>query len=654
MTYNPVDILLKQVDDHNQLVNIHPYYAFECWDLDKPRELWQIELAKLDGVDLESPEFVRLYGTAPHLFQSGAMYTDKRISLTIAGNQTGKTICELHRDIATATGEFPYSMRYDKGVDTGIPRFVTIRNIRRFGRRDAVTGEIIDYDSSKIGEWERGSREWNCGNIIGTGKMNQSMIAPDGARYWIGTTRRSYVEMWLPSLNILAPENCIIPPHFIDKRRGNKGYSAVNQQIHFNRGIDFSFITYESGAVKFEAKRVHRIALDEEPPNREIFAAALKHCDTISIMTTPYKGITWLKEIIDKDLPGKVIWHCTQYDSPYQLREEVDADREVSLPHERAARVWGIPVAQVESKPYFDTTKISLWMQKIQAKYKMARFATSQRYGTVVPDHNSYLPALTEVDVQMLPANEDDKQYVWRVYEEVKPDEAYALIADPAEGDEIPDDAGDSAAAIVVKKAELLTALEQKQGVKKWPKPVAIIRSTLLCEQFADMCLVVARYYNNATLSPESHRRGSWNAIFYAKTKTWPYWYYHETEKWSTRKRRSTPGFDTNAGTRDLIFKKVQDWENSFDKDEEPNFYDDMLFEEMASCIINKKGRADHATNKRLDLTVCWGIALYVLAESPEQFLCNAKPVEKKETWLDGIRAKHREERDPYEGLTFR
>lgn len=230
MKYDPIDILIKQVDDHNQNVEFHPYTMFEAWDCNE-RPQWQIDLAKKDGVDLLATEHLKIYGATPHKFQSGIVYSEALLNLTIAGSQTGKSHAELIRDVATATGEFPYSMRYDKGVDTGIPRTVNADNIRRFGRIDAVTGSVLDGDVKKLADWIRGDREWNCGNIIGTGKMPERMIAPDGAKYWIGTTRRAYIEMWLPSLNIHAKENCIIPPHFIDVGRGNKGYSAINQKI---------------------------------------------------------------------------------------------------------------------------------------------------------------------------------------------------------------------------------------------------------------------------------------------------------------------------------------------------------------------------------------------------------------------------------------
>lgn len=652
-----IDTLLNTIDNHKDLVgDVSNFTAFEPWDLPE-RPSWQYDLAIEDGVDLRSVEHTKLFGTTPNLFQSGIVFSDKKLSLTIAASQVGKSFPELMRLICSASGEFPYSMRYPRGVDTKVPRVISVENVRRFGRRDSVTGKIIDYDETKIAEYLRGNREWNCGTIIGVGKFPDKLVAPDGAKFWIGTTRRAYIEMWLPKLNIENKENCIIPAHMVDTNRGNKGYSAINQMVHLKRGIDISFITYESGPIKFEARRVFRIALDEEPPNREIFAAAMSHCESMSIITTPYRGVTWLKEIIDKPLESKDIWHCTQYDSPYQVKSSVDAERASYLPHQRAARCWGVPVVQNEDRPFFHPLKINLWMQRHKPRYQLTRFSATQRYGSIKPDYESSLACLMDVPIKAEKTDKEDSQYAWRMYEDVKKGEAYALIADPAEGDEIPEDAGDAAAAIVVRLPKTKTRKDEfGNEIVNWPQPVALIRSTLLCEQFAEMCLYVARYYNNATLAPESYRRAAWNALFYGKTKTYPYWFYHDTERWSTRKRRGTPGFDTNAKTRDLIFKKVQDWEDSFTEDEPPNFFDDMLLEEMAGCILNKKGRPDHVTRGKLDLTVCWGIALYIASEYPEQFKDNSvvSDEEEEETFLGKIRGMQKPKDEFYEWQQFR
>lgn len=646
------DILVKTIDSHKEQSTTSRFYDYEPWDLAE-RPQWQVDLAKEDGVDLLADEHIKLFGSTPGLFQTGIILSEKKLTMTIAASQTGKSYPELMRLIMAASGEVPYSFRYERGVDTGIPRAVNVENIRRWGRRDAATGKVIDYDETKIKEYLAGGREWGCGTIIGAGKFPDHMVAPDGAKFWIGTTRRAYIEMWLPKLNIENKESCIIPAHMVDTRRGNKGYSAINQMIHLKRGVDVSFITYESGPIKFEARRVFRIALDEEPPNREIFAAAMSHCETMSIITTPYRGVTWLKDILENKLESKEIFHCTQYDSPYQVKSSVDAERASYLPHQRAARCWGVPVVQNEDRPFFHPLKINLWMQRFKPRYDLMRFSPATRYHTIKRDLEGGMVSLMDVDVIAEPAESEDQQYTWRVYERVEKGAAYALVADPAEGDEIPEDAGDSAAAIVIRLPKT-----RPDGTKEeWPQPVAVIRSTLLCEQFADVCMHVARYYNNATLAPESYRRAAWNAIFYQKTKDYPYWYYHETERWSNRKRRGTPGFDTNAKTRDVIFKKVQEWEDSFTEDHPPNFIDHMLLEEMAGCILNKKGRPDHVTRGKLDLTVCWGIGLYIMTETPGVFKDNSKDDEQdeEETFLGRIRRAQEPETDGfYEWARFR
>lgn len=548
---------------------------------------------------------------------------------------THNSRARIQKIFARITGEYPYAMRFDKGVDTGIPRKIDKWNIKRFGRIDAVTKQVIDFDDIKgLAEYKQGCKEWNCGTIIGSGKFDNSLIAPEGAKCWIGTTQKAFTEMWKPSL-WLEDKRCLIPPHFIDKKRGNYGYHSQDRLIYATRGVTISVITYETGAVGFEAANLFSVDFDEEPTKHEIFSASMTRCESVSVSTTPYLGITWLKGVMEyepesKDPNYKRVYHCTQFDSPYRDEKKVLDDMGIHPEHEVPARVFGIPIAKAGGQPIFHPKKINLWMQRFRPKYELVKFSTKQRYGSVVPDADSILPSLMEVDVIAEKSDKDDQQFVWRMYEEVKKDEAYALIADPSEGDEIPENAGDAAGAIILRKPK---------KKDEWPQPVAIIRSTLLCEQFAEMTLHAARYYNNATLAPESYRRAAWNALYYSKTKKWPYWYYHETEKWSTRRRRSTPGFDTNAATRDLIFKKVQDWEDAFDENTQPNFVDDLLLIEMAGCIRGKKGRPDHITAGKLDLTVCFGIGLYILANYPEQFKCNTHaPIEEEESFLDRFR----------------
>ena len=122
---------------------------FEPFDA-APRAPWLMDLAKKYEVELDP-------AGAP--FQIGLLFDCTRTpgyTLTNAGSQTGKSRAHLIETIIMTTGRVPVSMRYDKGVDTGVPRKVTPENIERFG---------LLPDGS-------------CGNIIGVGKYPLEKIPP--------------------------------------------------------------------------------------------------------------------------------------------------------------------------------------------------------------------------------------------------------------------------------------------------------------------------------------------------------------------------------------------------------------------------------------------------------------------------------------------
>ena len=649
---NVFDILIKHVDESGANRDVSPYMAFEPWDREKGLTQEQVDLAREDGVDFNSPNIRKMFGDVmqPSLFQTAILNATSRISITCAATQTGKSFPELIRLACIISGEFPYSLRYDRGVDTGIPRQVTEQNIYRFGRRDASTGEIIDHDPSAIREYRNGNREWNCGNIMGAGKFNQDLVAPEGCRIWVGTTRRAYIEMWQPKTNIYTPESCIIPRHFIDVTRGNKGYSAINDMIHWTRGITMSFITYESGATKFEAARVHRIVFDEEPPKREIFDAAVPRADSIAVITTPYNGITWLKSVIDTDVGKddyKSIFHCTSFDSPDLNHERVMQDRAFAPPHERAARIWGIPVSQSKATPVFNTLKLNIWMQNHKPEYHLGRFEASQVYDRIMPSDVSRLPSLMETDVKLSAAHEEDLRYVWRIYETPRAGVPYLLCADVAGGVELAEDAGIGRQSAKDWGAAIIMRPPDRAKGEKWPQPVAQIRSTVPDIEFARMNLLAARHYNNAVLAPEGARMSGANAAYINEIKDWPWWYMHNTQMWSMKKAQTKKGFDTNPTTREALFSLIRDWEESFDAENRPNYFDECLLKELAEAIYNQKGRPDHPKGGKNDLTIAFGIGLYVFKNHPEQVTCNSYDSH-EETWLDRLVRRPEADRDDF------
>lgn len=653
---NAIDILLKTVDERAENASISPFFMYEPWDRDTGLTEEHLEMAREDGVDFKAQEIIDLYGdvTKPSLFQTGIVTSTSDITLTVASSQGGKSYAELMRLGMIISGEFPYAFRYARGEDTGIPRLITRENVQRFGRRDARTGEVIDYnwwldERNKVSH-PIDHASWNCGNIIGAGKFPDGLVAPEGCKIWIGTTRKAYTEMWKPKLDVYNPENCVMPKHFIDQSKGNRGYSAINDMMHWVRGITVSFITYESGATKFEAARLHRIVFDEEPPKREIFDAALPRAETIAVITTPYRGITWLKAVIDADLgmgtTHKQIYHCTAFDSPYLDHKKVLRDRKISPPHERAARIWGIPVTQNKATPVFNSLKLNIWMQRYKAEYNLGRFIAAQVYDKIMPSTISTLPCLMDTKVSLAPDVEEDLRYVWRIYELPKKGQAYLISADVAGGVEDIDDAGFGKVSSKDWGAAIIMRHPDKSKGEKWPKPVAQIRSTLPDIEFARVCLLAARYYNNATLAPEGARMSGANAAFINEVKEWPYWYMHGTQMWSMKKAQEKKGFDTNVTTRDALFSLIRDWEETWDTDDRPNYVDELLLDELAAAIYNKKGRPDHPVGGKNDLTIAFGIGLYVFKNHPEQVRVNTVGDEDDEdgAWLDRFRKKDDEQ----------
>lgn len=658
------DILIKHVDEQRENQENTFFSHFEPWDRDVGLPQEYLELAKEDGVDFTAKNIIDTFGdvTKPSLFQTGILRSTATITATVSASQVGKSVSELIRLGCIITGEFPYALRYDKGYDTGIPRVITKENVERFGRRDARTGEIIDHkwwaDEKNKVPVRHDPLEWNCGNIIGAGKFPEGLVAPDGCRIWIGTTRKAYTEMWKPKTDIYTPESCVFPRHFVDTSKGNKGYSAINDMIHWVRGITTSFITYESGATKFEAARLHRVVFDEEPPKREIFDAALPRAETISVITTPYRGITWLKNVLDADIgigkDDKEIFHCTSFDSPYLNPERVKKLRNLSPPHERASRIWGIPVVQNKATPVFNSLKLNIWMQNHKPEYNLGVFIAGNLYDTITPSSTSTLPSLMETPVKLAPSDEEDLRYAWRIYEHPKKGEAYVVTADVAGGVEDIDDAGFGRVASKDWGAGMILRKPNKAKGEKWPQPVAQIRSTLPDIEFARVCVLACRHYNNASLAPEGARMSGANAAFINEVKDWPYWYMHGSEMWSVKKAQVKKGFDTNSSTRDALFSLIRDWEESFASDEKPNYVDDELLNELAGCIYTAKGRPDHDKGGKTDLTMAFGIGLYVLMNHPEQFKCNAVEEEEKESWLDRLRVKDRDEEEMWAWSRFR
>ena len=594
----------------------HEFYMYEPWDVEK-RDEWTLKRAIRDGVDLYSPDFVKHVGVDPHPFQAGFALSGAFMDILIAGSQVGKSRAILQDAVTALTGEIPFAMRYEKGVDTKVKRKISSANILRWGRFDSSSGKFLDHDinAPRPTSW----KEWDCGNIIGVGLYPQHKIADLGDQVWIGTFMKSMETMWWPRLT--DPKQSLIPPHLIDSSK--TAISKQERTIRLTRG-DLLVITFESGYQRFEARKVKRICLDEEPPDEKVVQAAIQHCEFLSIAMTPYNGITYMKKMIFPDTPSPElkVFHASQYDSPYQSRAEIEMKRNKMKPWDINARVWGIFAEQV-GKPYFEDQygKIHLWIQRCISRPKLVAFRPEISYDGIVSRTEGSV-GLMDVKVLVDPKPQEDRQFVWRMYEDRLPGTPYILCADPSEGAKNPDDAADFCAAVIMRAPK---------GKEKKPIIVCTIRSTIETIPFSRICSYALRYYNNALLVAET-ARAACNGIFGNELKDYPYWYKMTTVQDKTGKSREQNGFNPSSTSRPMIYSYIGDWISEFGEDDYPFIPDEDILRELCAMIVGKNGRPDHPKNGSLDSVTCLGIGCYVFRNSANQIRFNGETVDTEQS----------------------
>lgn len=633
----------------------HPFYLFEPWDVAK-RSQEQIEQALKDGVDLHSEEIVRHLGSDPHLFQSGFLTSNAPTRAILAGNQVGKSKSALVDMLIMASGEIPFAMRVDAGVDTGIKRLISPENVRRFGRFDAVNGTFID-NNGKARNSESWN-EWDCGTIKGVGKYPQAKIAPPGSMFRIGTYQRGMTDHWWPILTRDGEDNSRwMPPHFLDIRKGVRGANLKDRVVHLCRECKAVVITYESGKARFEQIKTWATILDEEPPGDEgyqIFQAVQQHVVYMTMCFTPYLGVTWSKKVVfpERKTLAVQVFHATQYDSPYQNTVEIDAHRQNMQPHDIATRVYGIPT-DVTGGPYYDRRKVSLWLQRFKFdNYKLMRFQPATEYheidDMIVAGHR--LKGLLSTQILPEETEYENETDVWRMYEEVKPGLGYVLTADPALGAENPEDAADLSAGYFWRlRTDEEIEKGKKDDINLKPVLCASIGSTLEPMEFARICGHAMHYYNNALCAAESPKRGAANAAFAAALQAWPFWYTMATLKESTNRYQTVRGFDMTGDKRNMVYEYVRDWLNEIAEDEYPQIPDEPLLRIIEAAIKGKKGRCDHTKHGKLDRLTCFAIFLYIFNNSKEQITCNywgeELDIYRKRSFFEKMREREEEQR---------
>jgi phage terminase large subunit-like protein len=638
--------LVSAVDDfEKRRYTYDPYLYFEPWDCDVPvPEV--VQKALEDGVSIADDPAIKLAGPYPRKFQTGSILSTKKMVCTQAGSRSGKSICTQVVIAAMISKQPPYAFRFEEGVDTGIPRQINKVNIIRFGRRDKLTGRVIDHDTTvdlATANTKNSSEGWDCGNITGVGVFPEELYAPDGAQIWIGTVAKSIDSFWWPSFTGSGDKR-FFPQEYIDTSKGNKGTNKALGIIHAIRGIDIFLKTYEQKHMKFESQTAWVLAYDEEPPDRQIYLSGAAHSIYQRFSFTPLNGRTWSEKLFfaclehgnAKTSRGLGLkrsdfdyYYASQYDSPYVERPKLERDRRGMEFWERRARIWG-QYSEFSGEPFFNRSRLLKWREIYSRRHHLARFQARAPYHEIGGSRVTGLPGILGVRVEPVYVTDENETDVWRIYETVQEGVGYLFTADAAEGGFDPEQVQDRSWGAVY-RPPTPDELEELGNV---PRLVAACRSTLPTIAFARSCLPVLHYYNNATLAAE-RGRGKDNEAFGLTLEDWPWWYMRSTRSNKTKRLRQEKGFDTNTHTRTVSLEKLRDWFDSVEDAQDPELRDERIFDEAIAAVIKErpggKKVCDHPRTGSLDGVICLGIAAYILQESPDDYECRVQKNVRKE-----------------------
>lgn len=623
-TISVFDDLANTVDKYNErATNFDPFFFFEPWDCSAPDQD-VIEKAAEDGVDLINGDIIRLAGNYPRLFQSGMLLSKAPVSVAQGGSQIGKTISPLIESAIMVSHQLPFSLRYERGVKTEIKRQISKQNVSRFGRFDSRTGTFIDKDADARFDPE----SWDCGFITGAGIYPKEKFAPPGSQIWIGTLAESVKTTWWPKIAGDGKQR-IFPVQFVDKTKGNDGANEGKLVVHCINDCRILIKTYEQKHTKFESEKAWMVVYDEEPTSKSIFVSGLEHGEYHRMSFTPLSGITWSKEAIFNKENKYEFYHATQYDSPYQDRRKINTRRSGYQPWERQSRIWGIHSEQ-SGDPFFDRRKVNLWTQKFTYPHGLFEFRPTGNYYKMVSMSNiTDVPGLMDVGVSRTSAKEYNERSVWKVYEDRKKGAAYVVAVDCAEGSEDASQAQDRNSAVIGR---------QDEDSEK-PVVVATLKSTLPTLAFARCVSYAMRYYNNALLASE-RGIGKDNEAFGQELDDYPYWFWYTTVNDKTNKANQRKGFCTTGQSREYIFELIRDWVDEHGDNDDPMLKDDILMKEIAGAVIGKtkggtKSRCDHTRDGSLDMTVAFGILLYIFDKCQDQIRCNSyEDYDKRESYI--------------------
>ena len=583
----------------------HPYFQYEPWNIEEPTPEHIIELAREFGIDFKGAELIRTIGRAPREFQTGYIFSKAFVRVLFAGNQIGKSYAVMLDKITRLTGEIPLSLRTEKGKDTHQLRAITKNNIKRFGRVDKRDGRIIDHDE----EAEHNDLLWDCGTIKGCGIYPKKRITPKGSKIWIVTYKQARDEAWWPMLKGM------IPDHLLDKTKGSQaepGFDNINHVCHLIRGTQIHFITYEQGAVRLEAagnlqefENLAEIVFDEEPPDDSYYNIAIQRVDSISLVTTPYNGLSWTYDDVFlkcADSDDIEIFHATQFDCPYKTEAEVMTKLRLMKTWEVAARIFGLHSEQ-SGRPYYEEMhdRISMKVRIARPVFDLMKILPSFTYDTPID------LARRRSEIVITDANKTDRD-AWQIYEHPKPGVGYFMSVDTAEGSEDEKQEQDRHSAHIFRKP-----IDDEPD---WPVQVATIDTGLECDQFAPLTLYACAYYNNCLLGPENVGKSA--GIYLLLTRDWPFKWTMTVINDITKKPTEKYGFSTQAGNRTLLFDLVGQMLK--DCAELPMFglRQLLVLKQIAGTIVGKGGRPDHKKRKRNDALTALAIGYYIFRNTRE------------------------------------
>jgi hypothetical protein len=274
--------------------------------------------------------------------------------------------------------------------------------------------------------------------------------------------------------------------------------------------------------------------------------------------------------------------------------------------------------SEQSGEPFYDRRKLNLWIQRFTYPHELCEFRpTGNYYKMVSMPQITEVPGLLDISVIKTKATTYNERTVWKVYEDRKHGVPYVMGVDCAEGAEEANDATDRNSAVIMRPPE--------DGGQ--PVIAATIKSTLPTLPFARSASYAMRYYNNALLASE-RGTGKDNEAFGQELDDYPYWFWYTTINDKTNRATQRKGFCTTGQSREIIFEKIRDWIDEVGEDYDPMLKDDILMRELAAAIIGKtkggtKSRCDHPRNGTLDMSVAFGILLYIFDKCQDQIRCN-------------------------------